>query len=297
MRLVCPNCDAQYEVDNGAIPDAGRDVQCSNCGHTWFQLPPDLEAEMEADRAIFGAVTEATTQQPTRVAPASPAAIEPEPAEVAPVDPQVVAEVSPFASDPPPPMTPPAAAQRRALDDSLLAVLREEAERETAVRRQETPRPLETQTDLGLEEPTASASAAKAVRDRLARLRGQEPEVEVTDRPAARRDLLPDIEEINSTLRASSENRESGSTTESIVAPVAAAPKSGFRSGLSLMLLLAVLAVFAYVAAPQIAEHIPTLQEPMAQYVTQVDKLRVWVDTQMQNATSGLQDLTGSSEN
>ncbi len=37
MRLVCPNCAAQYEVDANAIPEDGRDVQCANCGNTWFQ--------------------------------------------------------------------------------------------------------------------------------------------------------------------------------------------------------------------------------------------------------------------
>ena len=37
MRISCPNCDAQYEVDDAVIPEAGRDVQCSNCGQTWFQ--------------------------------------------------------------------------------------------------------------------------------------------------------------------------------------------------------------------------------------------------------------------
>ncbi|MGB5871974.1 MAG: zinc-ribbon domain-containing protein, partial [Albidovulum sp.] len=37
MRLICPNCDAQYEVEDAVIPDEGRDVQCSNCGTTWFQ--------------------------------------------------------------------------------------------------------------------------------------------------------------------------------------------------------------------------------------------------------------------
>lgn len=37
MRLTCPNCGAQYEVDNSVIPDEGRDVQCSGCGQGWFQ--------------------------------------------------------------------------------------------------------------------------------------------------------------------------------------------------------------------------------------------------------------------
>ncbi len=44
MRLICPNCGAQYEVDDSLVPEAGRDVQCSNCGHGWFQRPAHLDA-------------------------------------------------------------------------------------------------------------------------------------------------------------------------------------------------------------------------------------------------------------
>jgi predicted Zn finger-like uncharacterized protein len=37
MRLICPSCRAQYEVDDDAIPVEGRDVQCGSCSTTWFQ--------------------------------------------------------------------------------------------------------------------------------------------------------------------------------------------------------------------------------------------------------------------
>ncbi|WP_435164429.1 zinc-ribbon domain-containing protein [Falsirhodobacter sp. 1013] len=40
MRLGCPGCGAQYEVGADAIPEAGREVTCSACGHRWFQLKP-----------------------------------------------------------------------------------------------------------------------------------------------------------------------------------------------------------------------------------------------------------------
>jgi predicted Zn finger-like uncharacterized protein len=43
MRLHCPNCRAQYEVPDTAIPPEGRDVECSNCGHNWFQAPESAE--------------------------------------------------------------------------------------------------------------------------------------------------------------------------------------------------------------------------------------------------------------
>jgi predicted Zn finger-like uncharacterized protein len=37
MRLICPNCKAQYNVDEALIPEEGRDVQCATCKKTWFQ--------------------------------------------------------------------------------------------------------------------------------------------------------------------------------------------------------------------------------------------------------------------
>ncbi|MDA8747881.1 zinc-ribbon domain-containing protein, partial [Litoreibacter sp.] len=43
MRLVCPNCDAEYEVDASLVPPEGRDVQCSNCNISWFQKPDQDE--------------------------------------------------------------------------------------------------------------------------------------------------------------------------------------------------------------------------------------------------------------
>ena len=37
MRLVCPNCKANYEVPRHAVPIGGREVKCASCGHSWFQ--------------------------------------------------------------------------------------------------------------------------------------------------------------------------------------------------------------------------------------------------------------------
>lgn len=61
MRIVCPKCVAQYEVDESAIPEQGREVQCANCEHIWFQdyidmLPERIKADAEAgeDRIFDG---------------------------------------------------------------------------------------------------------------------------------------------------------------------------------------------------------------------------------------------------
>lgn len=37
MRLTCPSCSAEYEIDAGAIGASGRRVRCSNCSAEWFQ--------------------------------------------------------------------------------------------------------------------------------------------------------------------------------------------------------------------------------------------------------------------
>ena len=37
MRLVCPNCKANYEIPRHAVPIGGREVKCASCGHSWFQ--------------------------------------------------------------------------------------------------------------------------------------------------------------------------------------------------------------------------------------------------------------------
>ena len=37
MNIVCPNCDAEYEVNKFENNIIGKSVECSHCGQTWFQ--------------------------------------------------------------------------------------------------------------------------------------------------------------------------------------------------------------------------------------------------------------------
>ena len=96
MRLICPNCDAQYEVDDGAVPPGGRDVQCSNCGHAWFQMHVDALAEGDAAEEV--AVAAPAGPEPSPVPPV----IEAPPVESAPVESAPVG-----AADAPPAAPPP----------------------------------------------------------------------------------------------------------------------------------------------------------------------------------------------
>jgi predicted Zn finger-like uncharacterized protein len=288
MRLVCPNCDAQYEVDDAAIPEAGRDVQCSNCGHAWFQLHPDALAEAELEAEVFTADEpsgpEADPLPASLTAGASSAA---EAVVMADYEPDGRTGLAPDPEAEPP--------HRRAIDESVLAVLREEAERETAVRRAETPRAVETQSDLGLQQMPVPASVL-AARERFKDLSTESDDHDSDDasaRPSSRRELLPDIEEINSTLRASSEPR--GDDEDDDVAPSAPVDdrRQGFRSGFMLMLLVAIALWTTYAMAPRIAEQFPASKPAMAVYVSAVNKARIGVDSALQSASKSLRSLSG----
>lgn len=250
MRLVCPNCDAEYEVDASVIPDGGRDVQCSNCGSAWFQLPPEVEAERAAEEALYDA--------PPPIAP--------------------VVQNEPEAKTP-----------NSGLDAQMLAVLKEEAEREVQARRAEV-QPMETQPELGLETPAAGGGIGGAVARRLARLKGIDPDLPVS-KAKSRREVFPEIEEINSTLRPSSEKRDSDAANISDGMVDAPVEKSAFRTGFSLVLLLAVVAIAVYVMAPELRQQIPGAAGLIDAYVDQVNAARLGLDATLKTMIAWLQGM------
>jgi predicted Zn finger-like uncharacterized protein len=395
MRLVCPNCEAKYEVPEDAIPETGRDVQCANCGHAWYQMrpraavveTPPVAAPVVAPPVVAPPVAAEPVPAPVpevvaAPAPAAPAAmVEVAPVEVAPAaepvpepapapEPQVVAEVAPVAEPAAEPETPEPAADLAAepqavapvadtgpsdaeplvvvagaipeaavpgaepvsvveevveavadtagavshaalgedageagsgsvaaeadaagslaaqagaagaaaaasapaayaVDDSVLAILREEAERETEARRAEAAKPLEVQQDLGIDTAMPAASAGTA-------------RVEAAPASmAANRTRLPDVEEIKSTLRPDETQVEIAESDA--MAPVEG--RSSFRKGFSLVIVLAILGAALYVSADTLKAAIPALAGVLDAYVGFVNSLRLQLDGLMQSAT------------
>ena len=132
MRLICPSCGAQYEVDESVIPDGGRDVQCSNCGHAWFQLSAK-QLKAEAEQAARKAAADEGRATGAAEAP-SPAAADEAPPEPSGAWAERIGDEPTGEPDVPTgqPQTP--ERPRRTLDDAVRNVLREEAERETRAR-------------------------------------------------------------------------------------------------------------------------------------------------------------------
>ncbi|QFU09822.1 hypothetical protein PARPLA_00615 [Rhodobacteraceae bacterium THAF1] len=131
------------------IPDAGRDVQCSACGHTWMQFSDGHAEEITVPSAAMP------------------------PAEDKAVVPEETAEPKPPA--------------RRQMDDETRRILKEEAEREAAARRarrRAAETSLETQADLGLDETPeervteASADLDTAPSPRTESRSGRLPDIE-----------------------------------------------------------------------------------------------------------------------
>ena len=285
MRLSCPNCDARYEVPDEVIPASGRDVQCSNCGQTWFQHHPDnLPDEDELDTVTLD---EDIPDPDEETAPPPP----PEPAR-------------------------PAAPARRELDPGVADILRQEAEAEFEARKRRQAQPLESQPDLGLEETEEPAAPpppprpatshddaerrAQDARRRMARMRGEpDPMGEAAATAAAissRRELLPDIEEINSTLR--NDNGPSGvdgdAREELGAGGEVKRRKRGYRGGLLLMLAVFALLTLAYVYAPRIALALPAVDPLLNSYVTWVDHMRIALDTQVSALLHWLDEVATS---
>jgi hypothetical protein len=166
-----------------------------------------------------------------------------------------------------------------AVDESVLAILREEAEREAQARKVDTAKPLEVQTDLGI---MAAAPVKKPVE--VISVDEATPAVaaEGDDKLAGRKTRLPDVEEINSTLRPDEQLVGDG---QNDMAATAGEGRSSFRSGFLLVMVAAILGAALYISADALAQAVPSLAGVLKSYVGWVDGLRLQLDGLMQSAT------------
>ncbi|SEC52605.1 MJ0042 family finger-like domain-containing protein [Rhodobacter sp. 24-YEA-8] len=323
MLLACPNCDARYDVPDSAIPEAGRDVQCSNCGHAWFQLPAEsvsdglagafAEDRTGADFAETSGGEGNTAERSAKKYEGAAASREPDvvagiadvaEAEAAPAhsadltgpnmtgtDALKAALAGKAAAAPVAPPAPAAEPVRRDLDEAVLEILREEAEREASARKAEAQRNtnrraeadtgLQSQPELSIPAPTPEMTAQQK---RLAMLRGEDLDEPEPARPTARRDLLPDVEEINSTLQPDDNRFDPEAEVDSLPDLT----RGSFRTGFLLAILVLVIAALLYVFSDRIVAAVPALEGALQAYVLFVDNLRNWLNSLMDDATQAL---------
>ncbi|MDW3225095.1 MAG: zinc-ribbon domain-containing protein [Paracoccaceae bacterium] len=274
MRLICPNCNAQYDVPDNAMLPGGRDVQCSNCEHTWYQDFPEDNADSEGSPPELAVPRQDKIPQPSE-SDASRIKVDPSEGTT-----QTVSQTSESALTPPIP-------SRKPLDPSVASVLQEEAQLEARARRSENAGPVETQPDLGLNETSRDDETKK--RADKARARMIRPAPENTGASAdetavavasTRRALLPDIQEINSTMRSNNDrspNEDPGQTAQ-----IEARERRGFARGFTLMVVLAAVLTLLYVMSPQVAKALPQAEAGINAYVATVDQGRAWLNGQIE---------------
>lgn len=247
MRLICPNCDAQYDIADDVIPDGGRDVQCSSCAHTWFQTDKPKVPGRNTDAEAGGA---------------------------------------PAPSQPEPP-------KRKPLESSIADILREEAARE-----HEVPTPKAE----GSSDSAKSGNQAEETRKRIAQMtesEGKSPAAiaaAATGAVATGANLrtVPPIDEINATLRARAEASDTSGLTEDEKQEVV--KRRGFRRGFFIILLLLAILITPYFFAADIVEALPQLEDVMTSYVEVVDRLRIWLDAQVQTVQGLIDDMIGGGD-
>lgn len=313
MRLICPNCGAQYEIAQDVIPADGREVQCSNCAHTWFERPgeselreagltppaaepatpteaplhsepdgADLTDLAEADApSSYDAKSERAETSDDDTASDSDA----EPARSAD-DEQDTADQSPDTGDTKSEAdaatTAPANAARSTVTPTVAEILREEAAREEARRLADSgsTEGLDTQPDLGLDRPLdREEQMAEEARRRMARLKGEAaPAIGAATAAGAvsRSDALPDVSEINTSLRSAEDSADAPQIDED--------ERRGrrWRFGFSLAVGIFLLAFLAYVFADEISAAIPALAPTLEAYVETIDRGRLWLDDKAQ---------------
>lgn len=268
MRITCPNCLAQYDIDDTLLPKDGREVQCSSCDHVWFQTPIRKKAESPRPE----------DSPPEPAGPAKPAAAAtpksaPAP-KASPSDSQITSATPPWQSPPPPQPeddapAPPSDKPARKLDPAVADVLRKEAAFEEQQRRKEA-EGLHSQPELGLMGgapwPAEKTPPTEAERKH-----------DATDATAHNAHNFPDIEDVSATLEPVDARRRQGraeSAQDFALPQTAQARRRSFLSGFALPLIIAGIGLALYYWAEDLSQLAPPLQAPLAAYVALVDQGR-----------------------
>ncbi|MDG2404945.1 MAG: zinc-ribbon domain-containing protein [Paracoccaceae bacterium] len=288
MRLICPNCSAEYEIPDDAIPEGGRDLQCSSCGITWFsksdEIDPPRDVTPQTEPPQVG--PKLTKQKATGFAGTTPKD----------TGGQMQSGAKPYPSGPSTALN--TSPDLPKLDSAVADVLRQEAAVEVRRRSNDSAGGLETQPDLGLDALGSTATEqrhAHETRKRLSRMRGTPEQASalgsgLTISSPETNDSadLPDIEALNSSLRQT----EGDVNMASLSSPAPAFyQQAGFFAGFLFVSSIAVVLALIYAQTSLITRIVPNLVEPLEYYQMAVDQARGWLNQQAAEAKHLLNDL------
>ena len=119
IEIVCPSCDARYQLPDGSVGPNGRNVSCSSCAHKW-RAYADGEEPLVMQEAVPEAGAEASEAAPAQeAAPVAQEAAMSEPPAAPPPSPEAPAAVKETVSEAAPEVTtaPAPAAEEKTEED------------------------------------------------------------------------------------------------------------------------------------------------------------------------------------
>ncbi|MBC9247850.1 zinc-ribbon domain-containing protein [Paracoccus sp. 11-3] len=279
IRLICPDCGTEYQIPEIAVPDGGRDVECSECGRVWHAAPPAAAVrpmEMGVYSYNFAEFKGLSTPDATPPTDAETAST--------PVPEHEAQSETVTTSQPIPAAAASSVPLKRRLPENVLNILLEEVEHERQARLAESnreaeqePDPVTAQAVYALEEPDWPATTVIGKRR-------QTPEV-----PVAK--VAPPVGAPESAQKAvQTSAHEAEAKAESVVTaakpmntlPVLAAsqPKNDYWQGIGTAAAIAAILLAIYVIAPSGAP-----DGMLGDIRHGLDQARLW----LQNAANGPQ--------
>ncbi len=290
MELICPSCEARYQLPEGSISGKGRQVSCMNCGNSWHAYPP----MRLGDPTAGGEARPQTDPKGIRYEPPAGA---PRPGERRVQEPPYSEMGGPA---PMSPVTPPAhdapveaigAGGRNRADNSRseqMAEIRQMlAEVQSDERNQDASRP-EAETTRIIPAGAARLSPAEEEADRARqRLMEERADAERAAREAeAARDDTVDEGDLRRRIDRHQDRDQPKQTDVKKIRRkhdrrvnqkkhAAKAGSGAFLTGFLLVAVIAATMVSLYVLTPQIVARVPEAERPMEEYRATTDRLRV----------------------
>lgn len=280
MELICPSCEARYQLPEGAIGEKGRQVSCMNCGHGWHAFPP----------LVLGATVSAAPKDENAGIPFGPAAGAAVVADAVSGLRTSVATNLPGVDDEV--VTSGGVPEKRSNSRSeQLAEIREmlaevqSEEQEQAARVEDIPDPTPTSLQRVPTAPVTEAARPDPAEAPAARPVGALSEADDIDTLRARlqqhgdKGEKPKPVDINK-LRRKHDRKERVRKREKN------SSSGAFMTGFLLVAIIAAVMIAVYVLHPAIIERMPGTEAALTEYVATIDGLRVSVAETFEQAKS-----------
>lgn len=297
MELICPSCEARYQVPDGSIGEKGRQVSCLNCGAVWHAFPPLVlgngDTSASAPRGLNWQGPEGMPRPPSPTpvpagsasdAPAAPAAAAPEP--------RLAGSEAASGAD-----------RMAASRSEQLAEIREmlaEVQSEDRAQAAMSPGAKPIESDTGAVPLTASNAAVAAaavesgpiVDPRVSEAREREVQSMVRAEEEAFRERAERLQNRPNKAKQTDVKKleRSHKRRHARIKNAKAAGSGAFMTGLLLVVMIAAVMIALYLLHPQIIERMPGSEAALNEYVATIDSMRV----SLAETFSGLRDWVGS---